>query len=103
MTLLSCGHYTIHINYLFSFFLFTKKKATLTVRTVLDPKHPLPIQENISFENSFGTLSIVLHQRSESVWRRKQHYIKIRRQVMDASCAPPDVQNDLLLDLRQKK
>lgn len=103
MTLLSCGHYTVHINYLFSFFLFTKKKATLSARTVDYPKHPLPIRENISFESSFGMLSILLRQRSESVWGRKQCYIKIRRQVMDASCAPPDVQNDLLLDLRQKK
>lgn len=76
MTFLSCGRYTVHIIYLFSFFLFTKKKATLNTRTAKDPKHSLPIKENISFGNSFGTLSIALHHRSGSVWGRQQHYIK---------------------------
>lgn len=65
--------------YLFSFFLFnqtTKKKATLRARTVKDLKHSLPIKEYMSFANSFETLLIALQHRSDSVWGRKQHYIK---------------------------
>lgn len=104
MTLLQCGRDIADtILCCFSVFLFnqtTKKKAALRSGATEDPKRS--VKENTSFGNSFGTLLIALHPRSASVEWKAPLY-KIRRQVLDASCAPQGVQNDLLPDLKQKK